>query len=67
LSTKICIILNKKAKYYFEVLQRKNCVLKFCIPHLPLPPPKGDIPLWRGQGEVEFGLLQKTISIYCMI
>jgi hypothetical protein len=19
---------------------------------LPLPPPKGDIPLWRGQGEV---------------
>jgi hypothetical protein len=22
--------------------------------NLPLPPPKGDIPLWRGQGEVVY-------------
>jgi hypothetical protein len=47
------------------VLQRKNVIYNSNILNLPLPLPKGDIPLWRGQGEV--WLTSKTISIYSMI
>jgi hypothetical protein len=38
---------SKHDKMYFQILYK----------HLPLPPPKGDVPLWRGQGEVEMQLL----------
>jgi hypothetical protein len=45
--------------FYVIFSHKEKLCPAVCISHLPLPPPTGDIPLWRGQGEVEFCLLQK--------
>jgi hypothetical protein len=49
------------AKYYFEVLQRKNCGLKFAYLTSPCPLQRGISPFGGGRGR--FGLACFKINI----
>jgi hypothetical protein len=50
-------------KYYFEVLQRKNCVLKFAYLTSPCPLQRGISPVGGGRGRSSFVRFKSNINL----